>query len=153
MSNGLYANINAKRARIAAGSGEKMRAPGSKGAPTDKSFCQSKKTAKKPVKKMADGGPSYGKRLDKTEKGRGWLGEHLSPKGKIVTEMSVGVNLGGKERLLPAMVPGLTRGQVERLVSGKFNPKSRNPEDTAIMRRAVAHAKRQLTQGRSPFKD
>jgi len=31
---GLYANINAKRERIAAGSGEKMRKPGSKGAPT-----------------------------------------------------------------------------------------------------------------------
>ena len=44
---GLYANINAKRARIAAGSGEKMRKPGSKGAPTAKAFAQSKKTAKK----------------------------------------------------------------------------------------------------------
>lgn len=47
MSKGLYANIHAKRARIAAGSDEKMRAPGSKGAPTDKAFRQSKKTAKK----------------------------------------------------------------------------------------------------------
>lgn len=47
MPNGLYANIHAKRARIAAGSGEKMRAPGSKGAPTDKSFRVSKRTAKK----------------------------------------------------------------------------------------------------------
>lgn len=44
---GLYANIHAKRARIAAGSGEKMRAPGSKGAPTNKAFRQSAKTAKK----------------------------------------------------------------------------------------------------------
>ncbi len=47
MSKGLYANIHAKRARIAAGSGEKMRAPGTKGAPTSKAFRQSKKTAKK----------------------------------------------------------------------------------------------------------
>lgn len=47
MSRGLYANIHAKRARIAAGSGEKMRAPGTKGAPTSKAFRQSKKTAKK----------------------------------------------------------------------------------------------------------
>jgi len=47
MSKGLYANIHAKRARIAAGSGEKMRAPGAKGAPTSKAFRQSKKTAKK----------------------------------------------------------------------------------------------------------
>lgn len=44
---GLYANTHAKRERIAAGSGEKMRKPGTKGAPTAKAFTQSKKTAKK----------------------------------------------------------------------------------------------------------
>lgn len=44
---GLYANINAKRKRIAAGSGEKMRKPGSKGAPTAEAFIQSAKTAKR----------------------------------------------------------------------------------------------------------
>tara|TARA_R100001460_G_scaffold5435_7_gene15143 strand:+ start:577 stop:738 length:162 start_codon:yes stop_codon:yes gene_type:complete len=44
---GLYHNINQKRKRIAAGSGEKMRKPGSKGAPTAEAFRQSKKTAKK----------------------------------------------------------------------------------------------------------
>jgi hypothetical protein len=44
---GLYANIHAKRKRIAAGSGEKMRSPGSKGAPTAKQFKQSAKTRKK----------------------------------------------------------------------------------------------------------
>jgi len=44
---GLYANIAAKKKRIAAGSGEKMRKPGSKGAPTKEAFVQSAKTAKK----------------------------------------------------------------------------------------------------------
>ena len=44
---GLYANINAKRERIKAGSGEKMRKPGSKGAPTAKAFRESVKTALK----------------------------------------------------------------------------------------------------------
>lgn len=43
---GLYANIHAKRKRIAAGSGEKMRKPGSAGAPTAQAFIQSAKTAK-----------------------------------------------------------------------------------------------------------
>jgi len=47
MKQGLYANINAKRKRIEAGSGEKMRKVGSKGAPTNKAFKQSAKTAKK----------------------------------------------------------------------------------------------------------
>jgi hypothetical protein len=44
---GLYANINAKRKRIAKGSKEKMRKPGSKGAPTAQAFINSAKTAKK----------------------------------------------------------------------------------------------------------
>jgi len=44
---GLYANIHAKRKRIKAGSGEKMRKPGSKGAPTNAAFKRSAKTAKK----------------------------------------------------------------------------------------------------------
>ena len=44
---GLYANIHAKRKRIKAGAGEKMRKPGSKGGPTNKSFVRSAKTAKK----------------------------------------------------------------------------------------------------------
>ena len=47
MKPGLYANINAKKARIAAGSKEKMRKPGAAGAPTAKAFKQSAKTAKK----------------------------------------------------------------------------------------------------------
>ena len=51
MKPGLYSNIAAKRERIAEGSGEKMRKPGSKGAPTDKAFKEAAKTAK-----MAKGG-------------------------------------------------------------------------------------------------
>ena len=44
---GLYANINAKRKRIAKGSGEKMRKVGSNGAPTEQAFINSAKTAKR----------------------------------------------------------------------------------------------------------
>ena len=47
---GLYANIHAKQERIKHGSKEKMRKPGSEGAPTAKAFKQSAKTAKKLVK-------------------------------------------------------------------------------------------------------
>ena len=50
---GLYDNINAKRERIAKGSGEKMRRVGSKGAPTADAFKESVKTAK-----LKEGGPS-----------------------------------------------------------------------------------------------
>lgn len=47
MKPGLYANIHNKQERIKNGSGEKMRKPGTKGAPTDKAFKDSAKTAKK----------------------------------------------------------------------------------------------------------
>ena len=47
MATGLYANIHAKRKRISEGSGEKMKKPGTKGAPTKKDFTKSAKTAKK----------------------------------------------------------------------------------------------------------
>jgi hypothetical protein len=47
MKQGLYSNILAKKERIKAGSGEKMRKVGSKGAPTAKDFKQAAKTAKK----------------------------------------------------------------------------------------------------------
>ena len=50
MKQGLYSNIAAKRERIKAGSGEKMRKPGAKGAPSATDFKAAAKTAKKPKK-------------------------------------------------------------------------------------------------------
>ena len=50
MKAGLYANVNAKQERIKAGSKEKMRKPGSKGAPSAADFKAAAKTAKKPKK-------------------------------------------------------------------------------------------------------
>ena len=60
---GLYANIHAKRKRIKAGSGEKMRKKGAKGAPTKKDFKESKKTAKKTKKKTQENYNDEEKRL------------------------------------------------------------------------------------------
>ena len=47
MKKGLYAKIHAKRERIEEGSKERMRKPGSAGAPTAKAFKAAAKTAKK----------------------------------------------------------------------------------------------------------
>ena len=47
MRRGLYENIHRKRERIRKGSGERMRKPGSKGAPTEKAFRKSKRTARR----------------------------------------------------------------------------------------------------------
>lgn len=83
---GLYANINAKRERIAEGSGEKMRKPGSAGAPTAKAFKESAKTAK-----MKEGGVSLsvgrGEKLS-TEKGAG-----LTAKGRAKYNRETGSKL------------------------------------------------------------
>jgi hypothetical protein len=54
MKDGLYANIHRKRARIEAGSGEKMRKAGSKGAPSAEDFKESAKTAKPTRRKMIE---------------------------------------------------------------------------------------------------
>ena len=64
---GLYANIQAKRKRIKAGSGEKMRKVGSEGAPTSQNFKDAAKTAKK-----SHGGELHGgqKKLDKNNDGK-----------------------------------------------------------------------------------
>jgi len=59
---GLYANINAKKERIKAGSGEKMKKKGEKGAPKDSDFRKAKKTAKKPAK------PKRGQRVKTNKK-------------------------------------------------------------------------------------
>ena len=48
---GLYSNIHAKRERIRKGSGEKMRSPGSSGAPTNDAFRKSARTAKRNKRK------------------------------------------------------------------------------------------------------
>ena len=58
---GSYANIHAKKKRIAAGSGEKMRKPGAKGAPTAANFKRAAKTAKKKPKKKKYGRETYKK--------------------------------------------------------------------------------------------
>ena len=76
---GLYSNIHAKRKRIAAGSGETMRKPGAKGAPTSTAFKQSEKTA------MKKGGKVTKKLSDKQKKLLKLHSKsHETPEGKKV---------------------------------------------------------------------
>lgn len=84
---GLYANIHAKQKRIAAGSGERMRKPGSRGAPTAEAFKESAKTAK-PMKK---GGPSLA--VGRGEKLPVSQGAGLTAKGRAKYNRETGSNL------------------------------------------------------------
>lgn len=86
MKNGLYANIHAKQQRIAKGSGEKMRKPGSKGAPTADAFRQSAKTAK-----LKEGGPSLA--VGRGEKLPESKGAGLTAKGRAKYNRETGSNL------------------------------------------------------------
>ena len=83
---GLYANIHAKQERIAKGSGEKMRKPGSNGAPTEEAFKKSAKTAK-----MAKGGVSLS--VGRGEKLPVSKGAGLTAKGRAKYNRETGSNL------------------------------------------------------------
>jgi hypothetical protein len=86
MKPGLYANIHAKRERIAKGSGEKMRKPGAPGAPTAEAFKQSAKTAK-----MKEGGVSLA--VGRGEKLPVSKGAGLTAKGRAKYNRETGSNL------------------------------------------------------------
>ena len=87
MKQGLYSNINAKKARIAAGSGEKMRKVGSKGAPTADAFKQAAKTAKKPKKGKQMKTPTWQTKAGQNPKGG------LNAKGRSSYNAETGGNL------------------------------------------------------------
>ena len=83
---GLYANINAKRERIDKGSGEHMRKPGSKGAPTAEAFKESAKTAR-----MKEGGPRLA--VGRGEKLPESRGAGLTAKGRAKYNRETGSHL------------------------------------------------------------
>ncbi len=88
----------------------------------------------------------YGKRQDGTSKGRGFLGELKRPDGGVSTEITVGVNIDGKETEIPTLVPTLTTPEINSLLRGN------RPSD-AIVQKAVEHAKLRMSQGKSVFAD
>jgi len=85
--NGLYANIHAKQERIKAGSGERMRKVGSKGAPTKEAFIESAKTAKKKTGGDVSLSIKKGEKLP-TSKGAG-----LTAKGRAKYNRETGSHL------------------------------------------------------------
>ncbi len=87
---------------------------------------------------------NYGLRADGTQKGPGFLGELKTPSGKVSTEISIGVNIGGKETEIPTLVPTLTKNEIDYLVKGGKPTKE-------IVDKAVDHAKSRISQGKSPF--
>lgn len=89
----------------------------------------------------------YGQRGDGSFKGPGFMGELARPDGGISTELSITVNLGGKEVDIPTLVPSLTKDEVDTML--KLKPEERIPK--GIVDKAVAHAKKRIDDGKSPF--
>jgi len=91
---------------------------------------------------------TYGTRPDGSQKGAGYFGLLKRPNGDISTELSIGVGIGGKEVDIPTLVPGLTKQEINYLLTTEPNPRGL-PE--SIVRKAVDHAKMRMAMGKSPF--
>jgi hypothetical protein len=95
----------------------------------------------------------YGLRKDGTKKGRGFFGPlEMRPNGKrngqFATEISMGVNINGKEIEIPALVNSLTAEERMYLLQGN------DPRNNAtIKRKAIESAQKRIKAGLSPFKD
>jgi hypothetical protein len=88
--------------------------------------------------------PNYGPRVDGTMKGNGYFGPIPTGDGRVATEIGIGLNFGGKEVEVPALVPTLTRQEVDYLVGGG----KPTPE---IVQKAGAFAAQRMKEGKSPF--
>lgn len=83
-------------------------------------------------------------RADGSRKGDGFLGPLKTPDGRVSTEISIGVELNGREVQIPTLVPTLTGAEINSLLNGDAPSK-------AIVDKAVAHAKQRMAVGKSPF--
>ena len=105
-------------------------------------------TMKTPVK------PNYGLREDGTPKGKGWLGELQHISGNPASEISIGVNIGGKETLIPTIVPNLTKTEIDYMMNSPVGPELfKTPMGRQIRDKAAKFAMERMRQGLSPFKD
>lgn len=99
----------------------------------------------------------WDKRPDGSEKGTGFLGLLRRPDGGVSSEISIGVNIGGRETEIPTMVPGLTKAELDHLMTSNPNRLFDGPYDRlpvierSIMDKAMNHARQRMSSGLSPF--
>jgi len=83
------------------------------------------------------------------KKGKGFLGKQpsINKKGRrtVSTELSIGVKFDGKERTIPTLVPTLSTAERKIMLGG-------NTPTKAIVKKAVAHARKRIKAHKSPFK-
>ena len=89
---------------------------------------------------------NFGNRSDGTPKGRGFLGVLERPDGKVSTELSISVNIDGKEMEIPSLVPTLKNEEVKHLLSGGEMTKD-------IVGKAVNYARDRMKNGLGVYRD
>jgi len=94
----------------------------------------------------------YGNRADGTKKGTGYFGVIKRPDGKVMSEISIGVALDGKETQIPLIVPTLDKKELDYLMRGNVKSKDfLNKMPPTIIPKAVDHAVNRMKNGMSPF--
>ncbi len=94
----------------------------------------------------------YGNRIDGSKKGKGYFGEIKRPDGSVMTEVSIGVGINGKETQIPLIVPTLTKQEMDYLRRSNINsPRFMSKMPPSIIDKAVDHAVGRMQEGKSPF--
>ncbi len=106
------------------------------------------------VGQMVESQKNYGNRPDGSAKGTGWMGEIPRPDGTVMTEVTSGVNIDGKDVNIPLITPRATKDDIEYLknadVKGKDFYKNM---PKGLMDRAVDHAVKQMKSGKPVYKN
>ena len=98
--------------------------------------------------------PNWGLRQNGTPKGQGWLGPMQRLGGGVSSELTVGVNINGKEVDIPSMVPTLNKEEINYLLNSPTSPSIwKTKTGYSIMMKARKHAEERIRQGLSPFID
>ena len=87
---------------------------------------------------------NYGKRKDGTNKNSGYFGEIKTKDGKVITELSIGVNFGKGESEIPLVVPTLSREEIDYLANG-------GRASSTIINKAIEHAQERMKFKKSFF--
>jgi hypothetical protein len=93
----------------------------------------------------------WNKRQDGTDKGNGWLGLLRRPDGSVSSEISVGMEINGKETELPLLVPTLTKDEVQKVLALPLDEKLFKSLPPAVKSKAIAFAEQRIAEGKSPF--
>ncbi len=86
----------------------------------------------------------YGKRLDGSDKGRGYFGEISRPDGGFSTELSIGIDFGEGEMDIPLLTPNQSTRDIDALIAGEEPTRE-------MIDRAVNHARSRIANKQSPF--